>query len=76
MIFGVPLTFGLLLLCVGAMVIWLRPSGAIPVMSTGESRPPGRLVALAFVFGATVILWLAFRSMPLHLRCVCWASAS
>ena len=63
MIFGVPLTFGLLLFSVGVLAVWLRPSGAIPVMSSGEARPLPRLGSLAFVFGVTVILWL---TEPIH----------
>ncbi|MBC7789775.1 MAG: anion permease [Anaerolineae bacterium] len=62
MVFGVPLTLGLLLLSVGGMIVWLRPSGATPVMSSPE-RPSGRLGSLAFVIGGTVILWL---SEPVH----------
>ncbi len=71
MIFGVPLTLGLLLLSVGAIVVWLRPSGAIPVVRSSEARPPGRLGSLAFAFGVTVILWL---SEPVH-GIPAWAAA-
>lgn len=63
MIFGVPLTLGLLVLSIAAIAALLRPSGALPVAGNGELPPPGRLGSLAFVFGVTVILWL---SEPLH----------
>lgn len=63
MVFGVPITVGLLVLSVGAIFVWLRPSGQIPVVNSGEFRSIGRLGSLALVFGVTVILWL---SEPIH----------
>lgn len=63
MLFGVPLAFGLLIPAIGAIAVWLGPSGAVPVAGHDVARPPVRFKYLGFVLGVTVILWL---SEPIH----------
>ena len=63
MVFGVPLTLGLLALAVALAVLWLRPKGSVHLPPEALDGPRGRVGALGAVFGLTIVLWL---TEPLH----------
>lgn len=59
MVFGVPLTLGLLAAAL-ALIVWrLRPSGHVTLTdATSSGERGGRLTALGIVFAIVVALWL------------------
>ncbi len=63
MVFGVPLTLGLLAAVVVLVAVWVRPTGRVMLPPGSLDGPRGRVRALGAVFGATVLLWL---TEPLH----------
>ena len=63
MVFGVPLTFGLLAAVLALVALFVRPTGRVLLPPGSLDGPRGRVGALAAVFGATVLLWL---TEPLH----------
>lgn len=63
MVFGVPLTLGLLCAVVALVALWVRPTGNVRLPPGSLDGPRGRVGALGAVFGAAVVLWL---TEPLH----------
>jgi sodium-dependent dicarboxylate transporter 2/3/5 len=63
MAFGVPLVIGLLIASLALAWLWLRPTGRVALPPDGLRGPTDRIVPLAVVFSATVLLWL---TEPLH----------
>ncbi|HEX5871753.1 MAG TPA: SLC13 family permease, partial [Longimicrobium sp.] len=58
MVFGVPLTLGLLAAVLVLVAVWIRPTGQVRLPSGALEGRRGRVRTLAAVFGATVVLWL------------------
>jgi sodium-dependent dicarboxylate transporter 2/3/5 len=58
MVFGVPLTLGLLVAVLVWVRTWIRPTGQVRLPPGSLDGPRGRVRTLAAVFGATVLLWL------------------
>ncbi len=63
MVFGVPLTAGLLVGVLVLVAVWIRPSGVVRLPEGFLAGPRGRIRPLAAVFGVTVALWL---TEPIH----------
>ncbi|MFL5383615.1 MAG: SLC13 family permease [Longimicrobiaceae bacterium] len=63
MVFGVPLTLGLLAAVLVLVALGLRPTGQVRLPPGSLDGARGRVRTLGAVFGATVLLWL---TEPLH----------